>query len=101
MALVRCEAAKVMASQREAGDSIKHRGRELNAKADPSSKQGLQANLGTLTYLLTHLLSECLTVSSIALGYFGWRHKSAFRQIRSTAQSRQPPSLTRSRNGYL
>ena len=60
MALVRCEAAKVMASQREAGDSIKHRGRELNAKADPSSKQGLQANLGALAYLLTCLLAYLL-----------------------------------------
>lgn len=41
-----------MASQREAGDSIKRRGRGPNAKADTSSQQGLQANLGTFSCLI-------------------------------------------------
>ena len=53
-----------MASQREAGDTIKRRGRGLNAKAEPSSKQGLQANLGDflrclLAYLLAYMLTDC------------------------------------------
>ena len=51
-ALARCEVAKVMASQREAGDSIKRCGRGPNAKADTSSQQGLQANLGTFSCLI-------------------------------------------------
>ena len=62
-----------MASQREAGDSIKHCGRGPNAKAETSSQQGLQANLVTFSCLIAYLLNACLPISSIALGDFGRR----------------------------